>query len=49
MDTHHETHDALPQANHLLPFEIFLLAMLIEKHKEVRRLREGWWKGGESE
>jgi hypothetical protein len=26
-------------ASHALPFEIFLLAMLLEEHKEVRRLR----------
>jgi len=26
-------------ASHALPFETFLLAMLLEEHKEVRRLR----------
>lgn len=26
-------------AAHLLPFEVFLLSMLIEEHKEVMRLR----------
>ena len=27
------------QANHLLPLEIFLFTMILEEHKEVRRLR----------
>ena len=27
-------------ANHVLPLEIFLLAMLLEQHKEVMRLRD---------
>ncbi|OGF16064.1 MAG: hypothetical protein A2W00_05320 [Candidatus Eisenbacteria bacterium RBG_16_71_46] len=27
-------------ASHLLPFEIMLLAMLVEEHKQVLRLRE---------
>jgi len=27
-------------ASHALPFETFLLAMLLEEHKEVRRLRQ---------
>ncbi len=27
------------QANHLLPLEIFLFTMLLEEHKEIRRLR----------
>ena len=27
-------------ASHLLPFEIMLLAMLVEEHKQVMRLRE---------
>ena len=30
---------AYTQANHLLPFEVFLLMMLLEEHKEVRRIR----------
>jgi hypothetical protein len=30
---------ACTQANHLLPLEIFLLTMLLEEHKEVRRIR----------
>lgn len=30
---------AAAYAAHGLPFEIFLLAMLLEEHKEVRRLR----------
>jgi hypothetical protein len=25
---------------HILPFEVFLLSMLLEEHKEVRRLRQ---------
>ena len=36
-------------ASHVLPFETFLLAMLLEEHKEVLRLRqvvEGWRGGG---
>ncbi len=31
---------AASYAAHALPFEIFLLAMLLEEHKEVRRLRQ---------
>jgi hypothetical protein len=31
---------AAAYASHLLPFEIMLLAMLVEEHKEVMRLRE---------
>lgn len=31
---------AASYASHALPFETFLLAMLLEEHKEVRRLRE---------
>ena len=27
-------------ASHVLPFEIFLLCMLLEEHKEVMRLRQ---------
>ena len=30
---------AVNYANHLLPFETFLLAMLLEEHKEIVRLR----------
>jgi hypothetical protein len=30
---------AAAQAAHILPFETFLLAMLLEEHKEVMRLR----------
>ena len=36
---------AAAYASHALPFETFLLAMLLEEHKEVMRLRnllEGW-------
>jgi hypothetical protein len=34
-------HTAAAQyASHALPFEVMLLAMLLEEHKEVRRLRE---------
>ena len=36
---------AAAYASHALPFETFLLAMLLEEHKEVLRLRqvvEGW-------
>jgi hypothetical protein len=31
---------AVAYAAHALPFEAILLAMLLEEHKEVRRLRE---------
>jgi hypothetical protein len=31
---------AAAYASHLLPFEVMLLAMLVEEHKEVRRLRQ---------
>jgi hypothetical protein len=31
---------AASYASHALPFEIFLLAMLLEEHKEVVRLRQ---------
>jgi hypothetical protein len=31
---------AAAYASHLLPFEIMLLAMLVEQHKEVLRLRQ---------
>lgn len=27
------------QANHLLPLEIFLFTMILEEHKEIRRIR----------
>lgn len=30
---------ACTQANHLLPLEIFLFTMLLEEHKELRRVR----------
>ena len=34
-------HTAAAQyASHALPFEVFLLAMLLEEHKETRRLRD---------
>jgi hypothetical protein len=32
---------AAAYASHALPFEVLLLAMLLEEHKEVMRLREG--------
>jgi len=31
---------AAQYASHALPFEVFLLSMLLEEHKEVMRLRE---------
>lgn len=31
---------AAAYAAHALPFEIFLLSMLLEEHKEVKRLRQ---------
>lgn len=31
---------AAAYASHLLPFEILLLSMLLEEHKQVRRLRQ---------
>jgi len=31
---------AAQYATHALPFEVFLLAMLLEEHKEVMKLRE---------
>jgi hypothetical protein len=48
---------AAAYASHLLPFEVMLLAMLVEEHKEVIRLRERLdkltfelsWKDGEGE
>ena len=41
---------AAAYAAHALPFETFLLAMLLEEHKEVLRLRqvvEGWRDNGD--
>ncbi len=35
----HQHLAAAAYASHVLPFEIFLLAMLLEEHKEVQRLR----------
>jgi len=31
---------AAQYASHALPFEVFLLSMLLEEHKEVERLRQ---------
>ena len=31
---------AAQYASHALPFEVFLLSMLLEEHKEVRHLRQ---------
>lgn len=39
MDAAHKHLAAAAYAAHALPFEVFLLAMLLEEHKEVRRLR----------
>jgi hypothetical protein len=36
----HQHLAAAAHAAHALPFEIFLLAMLLEEHKEVLRLRQ---------
>jgi len=36
----HQHLAAAQYASHALPFEVFLLSMLIEEHKEVMRLRE---------
>jgi hypothetical protein len=36
----HQHLAAAAYAGHALPFEVFLLAMLLEEHKEVRRLRQ---------
>jgi hypothetical protein len=33
---------AAQYAAHALPFEVFLLSMLLEEHKEVMKLREGY-------
>jgi len=38
--TAHKHLAAAAHAAHALPFEIFLLAMLLEEHKEVLRLRQ---------
>ena len=35
----HQHLSAAAHAAHVLPFEVFLLAMLLEEHKEVLRLR----------
>ena len=37
---------AAAYAAHALPFEIFLLAMLLEEHKEVLRLRQAVERAG---
>ncbi len=31
---------AAQYASHALPFEVFLLSMLLEEHKEVKRMRQ---------
>jgi hypothetical protein len=36
----HQHLSAAAYASHALPFEIFLLAMLLEEHKEIIRLRQ---------
>ena len=36
----HQHLAAAAYASHALPFEIFLLSMLLEEHKEVMRLRQ---------
>jgi hypothetical protein len=46
----HQHLAAAAYASNALPFETFLLAMLLEEHKEVLRLRqivERWGPGGE--
>ena len=35
-----ELHAAIRHSGHDLPYQVALLALLIEEHKEVRRLRE---------
>jgi hypothetical protein len=37
----HVTKHMMPcnQANHLLPLEIFLFTMILEEHKEIRRIK----------
>lgn len=39
-DAAHKHLSAAAYAAHVLPFEVFLLAMLLEEHKEVLRLRD---------
>ena len=36
----HQHLAAAQYASHALPFEVFLLSMLLEEHKEVMRLRQ---------
>jgi hypothetical protein len=36
----HQHLAAAAYASHALPFEVFLLSMLLEEHKEVMRLRQ---------
>jgi hypothetical protein len=36
----HQHLAAASYASHALPFEVFLLSMLLEEHKEVMRLRQ---------
>lgn len=45
----HQHLAAAAYAAHALPFETFLLAMLLEEHKEILRLRQmvERWKPGE--
>ena len=38
----HQHLAAAQYASHALPFEVFLLSMLLEEHKEVMRIREGY-------
>ncbi len=40
LDAAHKHLSAAAYAAHVLPFEIFLLSMLLEEHKEVLRLRD---------
>lgn len=40
MDAAHHHLSAAAYAAHMLPFEIFMLAMLLEEHKKVQRLEE---------
>jgi hypothetical protein len=40
LDAAHKHLSAAAYAAHVLPFEVFLLAMLLEEHKEVLRLRD---------
>jgi hypothetical protein len=39
-DSAHKHISAAAYAAHALPFETFLMAMLLEEHKEVMRLRK---------